>query len=136
MSKAKSKAAAKAGKVRVDLRIDPELMDAVQDLADRSGLSVNQLVGGIVRGVVPWAHVGLADELVAPDGTAEEVFVLDCEPGAVWFGDEGYEPVAGGGVERVRPTSLWFGLDYRGERNVISRKQAVVARQARKDKRQ
>lgn len=100
------------GKARVELRIDADLMQAVQKLAEQSGLSVNQLVGGIVRGSIAEAHVGYA--AVAPDG---EIFVVDDEPQAVWFGRVDDVEAHRGSAD---PVELWFSLNYRDSRAVES----------------
>jgi RNase P/RNase MRP subunit p29 len=128
----KPKVAAKAGKMRLELRIDADLMQAVQELAQASELSVNQLVGGIVRGVVREAHVGWAGRVSDAD---EEIVVVDQAPGAVWFGDDGIRLSRPDGERvQVKPASLWFALNYRDDRAVVSGRCSLAAAEVGKDK--
>jgi len=91
-----------ADKTRVELRLDAGVYAGLKDLADRAGLSVNQLMQGLSRWAVANGHAG------KPYPDAGNVVQTVEEPGMVWFGPDGYsednEPVGGGDVV--------FVLDY------------------------
>jgi hypothetical protein len=88
-------------KMRFELRFDADLYEALKKLADRSELSVNQLMQGVTRWAVANAHLG------RPIPHSPHELETAKEPGIVWFGDDGEED----GVP-VRPWSIAFVLDF------------------------
>ena len=99
--------------VPMQVRLDPDLHADVKDLAERSGLSVNQLAQGVLRWAVENAVPG--EPKIEPGG--KFVKVRDV-PGCVFFGrvgtlsrdepdDETTERVADFG-------RVVFGLDFSG----------------------
>lgn len=121
----KRKAKDVGGKTRVELRFDDDLFEAVNALADRVGVSLNQLIQGMARGAVRCAHPG---ELVDLDAyNARGVVESVSSPGCVWFGRE-LAPAADG----VFHGELWFDLDFRDRRVV---REPVVEKVVKRGKR-
>lgn len=85
MAKKKARAAGqRAGKARLELRLDENVHERIKKLADDSELTVNQLVNGLVR----WAgDRGRAGE---PTRNNDGVLMTNGVPGVVWFGNSGY----------------------------------------------
>lgn len=102
-------------KVALQLRFDREVHDGIKDIAERAGISVNQLIQGMTRWAVAHAHVG------EPCWTQDEfgdTLESRPQPGCVWFGRIGDSPRYPDD-EQVGPIpSVAFALDFT-ERRVI-----------------
>jgi hypothetical protein len=83
-SMAKRATQVETGKTRFELRFDDDVFRAVQGLADKVGVSVNQLMQGIARWAVSAAHPG---EFDVSNGDTHRI------PGVVWFGRDDVDSV-------------------------------------------
>jgi len=97
-----------------EVRLEPWLADEVRSLAESSGVSVNQLVEGVLAWAVEKGHPGL------PSPTDDRVVAFDSsEERGAWFGETGLDqegrPIGGGDV--------LFVLDFSARRAVLSRKE-------------
>jgi HicB family len=96
-------------KSRIELRFDTDLHTSIKGLADESGVSVNQLVQGVMAWAVDNAYPGLPS--VGENGPG---YVESTDDVGVWFGTSGYDdegnPVGGGEVV--------FALDFSSRRSV------------------
>lgn len=106
------------GKTRVELRFDSDLYEEVKQLADEAEISVNQLLQGITRWAMKYAHAGEASF----DGS--EVNRRE-QPGCVWFGHDGVEYTDDEGQPSATSPELYFNLDFT-ERHVV--KEDIQAR--------
>lgn len=103
-----------AVKERLEIRVDTDLAGALRDLSRESGISLNQLIGGICRWAVQHAHVGG----VASD-RGEIVTTDDAE--VIWFGFDGVED-GPEDSELPAPAEVFFVLDYSAGRAVVNHK--------------
>ena len=80
MAKKRRAKEAAVEKPRLEIRFDSDVYQKMQDLADKSGISVNQLVNGVMRWAVANGHAG--------EGTFDEHGNLDVKKqvGCVFFG--------------------------------------------------
>ena len=95
-------------KVRVELRIEPDLSERLVKLAEELGVSVNELMGGIMWWAVENARPG---EIHLVNKSQE---VLVDQPGSVWF--EGT-----------------CQLDFRGRRVVVDRLEQLIEKRERRE---
>ncbi len=99
--KSKIKRERDEGRTRIEIRLDDDLAHEVRELAEKSNISINQLLQGITRWAVRVAHVGEAEV------TEHNEIVTHDEPGCLWFGrdtDDDGTP--------LMPGILYFTLDY------------------------
>lgn len=73
-----------AGKTRIELRFDDQLYKRAKDLADRAGISVNQLMQGLARWFLDRAQVG--EPYRESDGSVR----MRSQEGCVWAGNPGF----------------------------------------------
>ncbi len=99
-----------AEKSRLELRLDADLHRDLKALADRAGISVNQLAAGVLRWAVDHGRAG--DPAVCP--STGKVMGTDDEPGVVWFGDEPEDPR----YPDQPPCDLVFSLDFTGRSSI------------------
>jgi hypothetical protein len=101
------------GKVRLELRLDAELYQRLQAVAEKTPVSINQLVQGITRWAVGKAHPGESAEL-GWTGQEHDVAATDTSE-CVWFGE-----YAGEDVEQQKQWEgeIYFQLDF-SERRVV-----------------
>ncbi|MCR9215624.1 MAG: hypothetical protein NXI14_00335 [bacterium] len=101
------------GKARFELRFDEDLYAEIKRIADETEISVNQLMQGIARWAVKYAH---PREEVTDFNPFEGVDTAT-QPGCVWFGhqcdvcDDGDEPFP-------INAEVFFHLDFT-ERRVV-----------------
>lgn len=101
------------GKARFELRFDEDLYADIKRIADETEISVNQLMQGIARWAVKYAHPCEEVTEYHPHGIDAKT-----QPGCVWFGHQmdTYEP------DRHDPihidAQVFFDLDFT-ERRVV-----------------
>jgi hypothetical protein len=102
-------------KTRFELRFDAEVYDAIAQLAEQAGISVNQLMQGVSRWAVSCAHLG--DPPILAAGAVEND--AEPQPGCIWFGrtpqpflDEKGKKIGSSAAE------VYFSLDFT-ERRVV-----------------
>lgn len=123
MAKRKAKAVGqRAGKTRVELRLDNEVFDGVKALADQAEVNLNQLINGLCRWAAANGHAGEANR--DEDGKLYTKQV----PGTLWFGqpgrwlpEEAVDAYEDAGMDFENPTkgTFYFGLDYTERRVVL-----------------
>lgn len=98
-------------KDRVELRLDYELNDKLKDVADEAGISVNQLVQGLLYWAIPQAHIGY------PIADSSDQFIhTEKRDEMVWFGEDG---------KRIGPddcpvdSCYYFTLDFSSKRAIV-----------------
>ena len=104
-------------KSRCELRLDPVVHDRMKKLADKSGLSMNQLVEGILA----WAGAnGYAGSPIVDEQA--ELIKTTSLPQVLWFGHDGMERDDSG--KTVGPDGsggqIAFMLDYRATRAMVN----------------
>ena len=105
------------------VRLEPELLDWIRKAAEEAGMSMNQLVAGILRGAMPHLVQGQADR--KPGGFVavrpQKRCVFFGEAG-VFLSSEAQDDIRSTGHEppENRNGEFWFGLDFTG-RGVIPR---------------
>jgi len=84
MAKKKAKGVGqRAGKTRVELRLDDDVYESIKRIADGAEITVNQLINGLARWAGANGHIG------EPDRTVDGVVHTKPIPGVVWFGKAG-----------------------------------------------
>ena len=78
------------GKQRFECRFDQDVYDGIKKLADETGVSMNQMLQGLARAAMRYAHPGKEIEIDHETGPG---FERDQE-GAVWLGRGGYHRAA------------------------------------------
>jgi len=113
------------GKVAFQVRLDADLHGRMREIAEKAGISLNQLLQGMCRGLIDHAHVGEGRRL--KDG----FHALRHTPKCVFFGQPGtpsdvpeefyedYREKHGQYPEALDKGWGWFGLDFT-ERGVVS----------------
>ena len=93
-------------RARLELRIDADVVSELQKLAERVGVSVNQLMQGIARWAVGHAHPGEAD--------VDDHGIISTRPqlGCVWFGKDETEAEDEQGFPHLDPGYVAFSLDF------------------------
>lgn len=109
---AKDSRPADGEKVAFQVRFDSDLHARLVQLAEESGISLNQLVQGMCRGTLAAAHAGEWNEYAFLQGDKPYPFVRSKPAkGCVWFGKEGeFDEHMG---EPVHSGTFWFGIDVR-----------------------
>lgn len=111
------KTAAKPGKVRMEARLDQDVLDRLKELAADADISLNQLVNGILYWAVNHSHAG--EPVMGDDAyDAGSVTGTDEQPGCVWFGETAHEAEDERGEPRHDPGRVVFRLDYTQRRVV------------------
>jgi hypothetical protein len=110
--KAKGTAASGGEKIAFQMRFDRDLYTEVVGLAETTGISVNQLVQGICRGVIEQRHVGRWERAKLPGG--DMLHTVSVGKGCVWFGVEGTQEDG----ETKDEGTFWFGIDIRDRGDV------------------
>lgn len=111
-------------KARLELRFDQDLADEVKTLADTIGISVNQLIQGVMRWAIEHGHPGEPVEEGGPD----HMIPTRPVPGTVWFGRSEDEPDRLLGPDDVEPglrAYVAFMLDFTERRVVVDGKGVV-----------
>jgi HicB family. len=93
-------------KTRYELRLDPDLHAKARALADAAGVSMNQLLEGVVAWAVQHGHPG------RPILREDHPVIDSAEGPAVWFGTDGRDP------EDDLPGEVVFVLDFSPARAV------------------
>ena len=94
---------------RLEIRIEPHLLDRVKEVAAESGCSTSQLVEGLLAWAVDHAYPGLPDLHENGEG------YIDTDEGqGVWFGHDGFSP----GGKPIGGGFVAFSLDFRPQRVV------------------
>lgn len=104
-------------KARCELRLDPVVHTRMKKLADKSGLSMNQLVEGILA----WAGTnGYAGSPIVDE--QQELIKTKTLPQVLWFGHNGMEYDESG--KMLGPDGsggqIAFMLDYRATRAMVN----------------
>lgn len=111
------------GKQRFECRFDQDVYDGIKELAEKTGVSMNQMLQGLARAALRYAHAGKEIEIDHDTGFKR---VVDQE-GAVWFGRGGFnkpkpgidpEDVAGPEDLEWVPIDLFYQFDFT-ERRVV-----------------
>ena len=101
------------GKARFELRFDEDLYADIKRIADETEISVNQLMQGIARWAVKYAHP--CEEVIeySPHDGVES----RSQPGCVWFGHQP-DVCNDGDVPFPIDAQVFFHLDFT-ERRVV-----------------
>jgi hypothetical protein len=113
-------------KARLDMRIDKEVVEKIQKIAEEASISTNQLVQGILRWAVEKAIVG------EPTRGDDKLLINKKQAGCIWFGTvrhylteddkecEMHEAIENGTKPNFEPRDgqLIFALDFT-ERRVV-----------------
>lgn len=91
------------------LRFDNEVYEAVKELAERAGVSANQLMEGLSRWAIKNVKVGVP--ILNDDG---EVIGEKVEQGSVWAG----QVVEASNANPKQKRSVWMYLDFTNRRVV------------------
>lgn len=97
-------------KARFELRLDDDVYQRVKAVSQEADISINQLIQGVLRWAMMYAHPGEADYV--EKGGCEVVEAADV-PGCVWFGRSAGED--DGGFDEG---TIIFQLDF-SERHVV-----------------
>ena len=98
-----------ASKTRVDLRLDDDVHRGLKQLAEEAGLSLNQVLGGILRWANQNAHVGRP----IPGEVRGMIASIDDED-VIWFGKSGQEPESDVDEGPSLDGDVVFVLDFSG----------------------
>lgn len=105
-------------KQRLELRLDPDIVERVRSLAKESGLSMNQLLEGVVAWASMCGHVGRPRY---EDVNAALVVETEPEAGVLWFGDEGWliDEETGDKIQPNGDSVVHLLLDFTPRRAVV-----------------
>lgn len=99
-------------KARFEIRIDPDTHSALKDLSDQIGVSMNQVIEGILVWAAERSHAGY------PSPINSQASAIDTDPGpAVWFGESGFDDEG----REVGDARFDFLLDFAPGRSVVAR---------------
>jgi hypothetical protein len=117
MAKKKNKVSVpRTEKARMELRVDQEAYVQIRELAEAAGVTVNQVVNGLVHWAASHGHVG--------EAIRDEEGLIETKPmeGKLWFGTEGaylsqdridyYESKGFFDYENPVPGVYSLGLDF------------------------
>jgi len=105
-------------KTRTEIRLDPRVHERAKQLAAEAGISVNQLLEGVITWAMGNGQAGRPDET-----WTEQAGVIQSEPeeGVVWFGSSGMTLDPRGKVEEVSGDGhVVFVLDFTAGRAVVT----------------
>jgi len=102
-----------ARKIRCEVRVDPAVHAKAKALAEKAGVSLSQLIEGVMWWAVEHGHAGrpLTEEVGLEEFVTNDPEHDQC----VWFGSCGIEDDGGGIASFGR---VCFELDYAGPRMV------------------
>lgn len=98
------------GRTPFILRFENDVYEAIKDLAEQAGVSVNQFMDGLSR----WAvrNVRIGEPVINEAG---EVVGERSERGCVWAGEIASQ---GDETKAEKPKGVWMSLDFTGRRVV------------------
>jgi len=112
----------KGQSVRFEMRCEPEVYDRLRSLSENAGVSINQIVQGLLRWGVDHANVG---KPVVDIGGARG-FEVKTKPvaGCLWFGSSWVQPMDGSKISKE--IGAIFSLDFSAGRAVREDEGKVV----------